>query len=139
MASLPGVVALGPMPHRYAIEALRRSLFTVVPSILPETFGLVALETAAAGKPIVASDIGGLSDVVVDGETGLLVPPGDRGALARGDASGCSATPSCASGMGDGRPPPRRRVLPRARSCPSSSRPTSSPSQARRARGRSAA
>jgi glycosyltransferase involved in cell wall biosynthesis len=82
VASLPGVVALGPMPHRYAIEALRRSLFTVVPSILPETFGLVALETAAAGKPIVASDIGGLSDVVVDGETGMLVPPADPAALA---------------------------------------------------------
>jgi len=82
VASLPGVVALGPLPHRYAIEALRRSLFTVVPSILPETFGLVALETAAAGKPIVASDIGGLSDVVVDGETGLLVRPGDARALA---------------------------------------------------------
>ena len=82
VASLPGVVALGPMPHRYAIEALRRSLFTVVPSILPETFGLVALETAAAGKPIVASDIGGLGEVVVDGETGLLVPPAQPRELA---------------------------------------------------------
>ena len=82
VASLPGVVALGPMPHPYAIEVLRRSLFTVVPSILPETFGLVALETAAAGKPVVASDIGGLSDVVADGETGLLAPAGDSGALA---------------------------------------------------------
>jgi glycosyltransferase involved in cell wall biosynthesis len=82
VASLPGVVALGPMPHRYAIEALRRSLFTVVPSILPETFGLVALETAAAGKPAIASDIGGLSDVVVDGETGVLVPGADHRALA---------------------------------------------------------
>ncbi len=81
VASLPGVVALGPMPHRYAIEALRRSLFTVAPSILPETFGLAALETAAAGKPIVASDIGGLSDVVLDGETGLLAPGGDAVAL----------------------------------------------------------
>jgi glycosyltransferase involved in cell wall biosynthesis len=81
VASLPGVVAMGPMPHAYAIEALRRSLFTVAPSILPETFGLAALETAAAGKPIVASDIGGLSDVVVDDETGLLVPAGDREAL----------------------------------------------------------
>jgi glycosyltransferase involved in cell wall biosynthesis len=87
VASLPGVVALGPMPHRYAIEALRRSLFTVAPSILPETFGLAALETAAAGKPVVASDIGGLSEVVVDGETGILAPAGDpvalRGAMER--------------------------------------------------------
>lgn len=82
MESLPGVVALGPMPHPYAIEVLRRSLFTVVPSVLPEAFGIVALETAAAGKPVVASDIGGLSDVVVDGETGLLAPAGDSGALA---------------------------------------------------------
>ncbi len=82
VASLPGVVALGPMPHGYVIEALRRSLFSVAPSVLPETFGLAALETAAAGKPIVASDIGGLSDVVADGETGLLVSAGDRGALA---------------------------------------------------------
>jgi glycosyltransferase involved in cell wall biosynthesis len=79
----PGVIALGPLPHELVIEALRRSLFTVVPSLLPETFGLVALETAAAGKPIVASDIGGLADVVVDGETGLLVRPGNREALGK--------------------------------------------------------
>jgi glycosyltransferase involved in cell wall biosynthesis len=79
---VPGVLALGRMPHQLAIEALRRSLFTVVPSLLPETFGLVALETAAAAKPIVASRIGGLPDVVVDGETGLLVTPGSREELA---------------------------------------------------------
>lgn len=79
---VPGVLAPGRMPHRLAIEALRRSLFTVVPSLLPETFGLVALETAAAGKPIVASRIGGLPDVVADGETGLLVTPGSREELA---------------------------------------------------------
>lgn len=78
---VPGVVALGATPHAVAIEALRRSLFTVAPSLLPETFGLVALETAAAGKPIVASEIGGLAEVVVDGETGLLTAPGSREAL----------------------------------------------------------
>jgi glycosyltransferase involved in cell wall biosynthesis len=79
---VPGVMALGAMSHPLAMEALRRALFTVVPSILPEAFGLAALETAAAGKPIVASDIGGLRDVVVDEETGLLVAPGDPEAMA---------------------------------------------------------
>jgi glycosyltransferase involved in cell wall biosynthesis len=77
----PGVVPTGAWPHRLAIEALRRSLFTVAPSLWPEPFGLVALEAAAAGKPIVASNIGGLRDIVVDGETGFLVPPDDRAAL----------------------------------------------------------
>jgi len=77
-----GIFAPGPLPHAVTIEALRRSLFSVVPSIWAEPFGVVALEAGAAGKAIVASDIGGLRDVVVDGETGLLVAPGDRAALA---------------------------------------------------------
>jgi glycosyltransferase involved in cell wall biosynthesis len=81
MPRLPGVHALGPLPHALAIEALRRSLFAVAPSLLPESFGIVALEAAAAGKPAIASDVGGLSDIVADGETGLLVPPGDADAL----------------------------------------------------------
>lgn len=82
LAEVPGVTALGAMPHDLAIAALQRSLFTVLPSLLPETFGLVALESAAAGKPVIASDIGGLRDVLVDGETGLLIPPGSHHALA---------------------------------------------------------
>lgn len=77
----PNVIPTGAWPHQLAIEAVRRSLFTVAPSLWPEPFGLVALEAAAAGKPIVASDIGGLRDIVVDGETGLMVPPEDRPAL----------------------------------------------------------
>jgi glycosyltransferase involved in cell wall biosynthesis len=76
-----GVLALDPMPHPVAIEALRRAAFTVAPSLLPESFGIVALEAAAAGKPTIASNHGGLRDVVVDGETGFLVEPGDRAAL----------------------------------------------------------
>src|SRR6185369_17305569 len=70
----PGVHAMGAWPHTLAIEALRRSLFSVAPSLWPEPFGLVALEAAAAGKPIVATATGGLRDIVIDGETGLLVP-----------------------------------------------------------------
>jgi glycosyltransferase involved in cell wall biosynthesis len=76
-----GATVLGPWPHQLVIEAVRRSMFTVAPSFWPEPFGLVALETAAAGKPIIASDSGGLRDIVADGESGLLVPPGDVDAL----------------------------------------------------------
>jgi glycosyltransferase involved in cell wall biosynthesis len=91
-ANRPNTVPLGPLPYPTVIEALRRSLFSVAPSIWAEPFGMVALEAAKAGKPIVASDTGGLKDIVVDGETGLLVPPGQtaplRAALERmiGDA-----------------------------------------------------
>lgn len=78
---VPGVTVLDPVPHPVAIEALRRCAFSVAPSLLPESFGIVALEAAAAGKAAVVSALGGLRDVVVDGETGILVPPGDREAL----------------------------------------------------------
>lgn len=47
-----------------------------------EAFGLVALEAAASGVPSVASDLPGVRTVVLDGETGLLAPPGDAEKLA---------------------------------------------------------
>ena len=52
-----------------------------VPS-LTESFGLVALESMACGTPVVATKVGGLQEVVKDGESGLLVPAGDYEALA---------------------------------------------------------
>ena len=54
----------------------------VVPSF-EEPFGLVALEASACGVPVIASKVGGLTEIVVDGESGLLVPPKDAEALAR--------------------------------------------------------
>jgi glycosyltransferase involved in cell wall biosynthesis len=53
----------------------------VVPSLY-EPFGLVALEALACGVPVVASAVGGLSEIVLDGECGLLVPPNDPQQLA---------------------------------------------------------
>lgn len=54
----------------------------VQPSTGREPLGNAALEAAAAGRPVVASAHGGLPEVITDGETGLLVPPGDPAALA---------------------------------------------------------
>ncbi len=61
---------------------IAQSTLVLMPSH-EETFGLVALEAAQQGRPIVASDVEGLAEVVADGETGLLVAPGDAAALAR--------------------------------------------------------
>lgn len=49
---------------------------------LAEGFGLVFLEAAAAGKPVVGSWVGGIPDAVIDGQTGLLVDPRDPAAIA---------------------------------------------------------
>lgn len=57
-------------------ELLRNSLFTVVPSICYESFGLVVLEAYAAGKPVLASDIGSLPYIVRNGKSGMLFQPG---------------------------------------------------------------
>ena len=54
----------------------------VVPSRRPESLGRVAIEAMAFGRPPLASAIGGLREVVEDGRTGWLVPPGDAAALA---------------------------------------------------------
>lgn len=54
----------------------------VVPSTEPEPFGLVALEAMIASKPVIAANHGGLSEIVVGGETGLLIPSSDAQALA---------------------------------------------------------
>jgi glycosyltransferase involved in cell wall biosynthesis len=76
-----GVIVAGPLPHRAALEAVRRSMLLVLPSLVPETFGMAVLEAMAAGRAVVASDIGGLRELVVDGETGKLVEPGNVVAL----------------------------------------------------------
>ncbi len=54
----------------------------VIPSRLPEPFGIVAIEAMAFGKPIIASGHGGLVEIVDDGKTGLLFEPGNCSALA---------------------------------------------------------
>jgi glycosyltransferase involved in cell wall biosynthesis len=83
-AAAMGVVASfdGPLPPDDVAGAMREAAVVAVPSTYPEGLGLVALEGMAAGALVVASDIGGLPESVVDGTTGWLVPPGDVAALA---------------------------------------------------------
>jgi glycosyltransferase involved in cell wall biosynthesis len=53
----------------------------VLPS-LEEAFGLVFIEAGAHGRPTVATNVGGIPDIIVNNETGILVPPGDSAMLA---------------------------------------------------------
>ena len=54
----------------------------VVPTITPEPFGRVAVEAMSRGRPVIGTEEGGLTEIVDDGETGFLVPPGDSSAIA---------------------------------------------------------
>src|SRR5207302_1759145 len=64
------------------IPRLLRSADVVVCTPWYEPFGIVPLEAMACGVPVIASAVGGLTDTVVHGETGLLVPPRDPAAVA---------------------------------------------------------
>jgi D-inositol-3-phosphate glycosyltransferase len=66
-----------------AMPDLMRSADVVACLPAYEPFGLVPLEAMACGRPVVAARVGGLADTVVDGHTGLHVPPGDPDAAAR--------------------------------------------------------
>lgn len=61
-------------------RAIEQAAAVVVPS-MGEGFGMVALEAMERARPVIAAEIGGLGELVRDGETGLLVPPGDADAL----------------------------------------------------------
>ena len=64
-------------------NAYQRAQVVVVPSHWPEPFGLVGIEAMARGRPVVATATGGIPEWLTDGETGLLVEPGDAAALTR--------------------------------------------------------
>jgi hypothetical protein len=80
-------------------DAFAEATALVSASVEPESFGLVLLEAMASGRPVVASDLGGPRELVLDGQTGFLVPPGDEEALARVLAALCDE-PSLASRLG---------------------------------------
>lgn len=79
----PGVVMLGTQPHAVVMECWRRSLFGLVPSVWPDPLPGVVREAMSQGKAVIATRVGGNTDMVEDGVNGLLVKPGDVDDLAR--------------------------------------------------------
>ena len=73
-------VARGFVPHDELQQLYARAAVIACPS-RREGFGVACLEAMAHGRPVVATRVGGLLDLVVDGETGIVVPPRDPAAL----------------------------------------------------------
>ncbi len=67
--------------HRTDVDELLAGADVFVHPSLEDAFPTVLLEAMAAGLPVVASNVGGIPEIVIDGVTGILVPPGDAGAI----------------------------------------------------------
>jgi glycosyltransferase involved in cell wall biosynthesis len=77
------VLFAGSVPHGELPPYYSMCDVLAVPSTY-ENLGLTPLEAMSCARPVVASDTGGLPEIVEDGKTGLLVPPGDPMALSKG-------------------------------------------------------
>lgn len=86
------VTFTGPLPPSEVARHLAVSCLYVWPG-WGEAYGLAYLEAQAAGLPVVAMHVAGVPEVVADGETGILVPPGDPAALALAIGTLMSDTP----------------------------------------------
>jgi len=86
-ASDPQVRRLGPLPNREVLALYPLAEVVVVPSVIPDALSRVILEAMAAGRPVVATRVGGTPELVIDGKTGLLVERHAPAELARAIAS----------------------------------------------------
>ncbi|MBS1694552.1 MAG: glycosyltransferase family 4 protein [Actinobacteria bacterium] len=78
---LKAISFVGRVDHDELVRLLHRADAAVLPSHY-EPFGIVALEAAATGTPLVTSDVGGLGEAVIDGQTGVSFAPRDVAGLA---------------------------------------------------------
>ena len=93
------VQLLGRQPSAEVLRLMHGARVVVVPSESYETFGRTIIEAYACGVPVVASDIGALSELVSDGVTGRTFPPGDADGLTAA-LSALWRSPSDAAAMG---------------------------------------
>jgi glycosyltransferase involved in cell wall biosynthesis len=80
--SWPGVTVHRGVPRTWLWEAMARAAVVLYPARWDEPFGMAAAEAQACGTPVIAFRRGGLSEVIMDGLTGFLVPPDDVHAAA---------------------------------------------------------
>jgi glycosyltransferase involved in cell wall biosynthesis len=80
--NIPGVQFLGFIGIEEQLEHWRKALFSIVPSIWIEPFGMTVLESWAKGRAVVAHRIGALPELIEDGVSGLLASPESEGELA---------------------------------------------------------
>jgi glycosyltransferase involved in cell wall biosynthesis len=78
----PNVEFAGRLARAGVFDALARARVVVAPSRGQEPFGLGVIEAAAVGVPALVTRVGGMPEIVRDGETGAVVPPFDAGAIA---------------------------------------------------------
>ena len=83
------------MPAAYLVADI-----VAVPSVIPESFGRTAVEPQAMGRPVIASDLGGMTETVVEGETGWRAPAGDPDAWAAVLETALDAGPRRRAAMG---------------------------------------
>ncbi len=72
---------VGKWPHDAVMGAWKRCAIGLIPSTWSDPCPTVAMEAMMMGRPVIAARSGGLTEIVADGETGLLVPPGNPQAL----------------------------------------------------------
>jgi glycogen synthase len=82
-ATAPDVRRLGPLPNAEVLALYPLADVVVVPSVIPDALSRVILEAMAAGRPVIGTRVGGTPELVVDGETGLLVARNAPDELAR--------------------------------------------------------
>jgi glycosyltransferase involved in cell wall biosynthesis len=71
------VIYLGELRHEDLVEWYRKAAIFILPCVKPEAFGVVSLEALACETPVIATNIGGIPEVVRHNENGLLIPPND--------------------------------------------------------------